>query len=446
MNAPLVLDVQPNGIAWLVLDVPDARVNVLSGAVLDLLDRVLDDAADRQDIRAVAVISGKPGTFIAGADVGEIGAITERDKGVEAARRGQSILAGAAGQTHWRPSMVPAGGGSSCWPVTPAITDIPATKLGPPRCAWASSGLGGSQRLPRLVARPRRSTSSGRQQVDGRKAARLGLVDRVVPVALLRNQAEAWLLHALTHARKGHPWARLKPRRRLPLGQRLMSSAPVRPFVLALARRQLNRTLQGVYPAPYAALHAIDLAFHTKLDTGLDGEARLVGPLLLTPTCKNLTWLFGANNEARKDQAAPARPVRHAVVLGAGVMGGGIAHLLAEQSIPVRMKDVNEAALARGMAAAADLVRKQLARRRIDRREAARRMARIAPTLTYDGFRGADIVIEAWRISAERAVLPSVRPPWARPVRTNTPHCPSTIAAEAATSAWWGCTSSTRCT
>jgi 3-hydroxyacyl-CoA dehydrogenase/enoyl-CoA hydratase/3-hydroxybutyryl-CoA epimerase len=426
MTNAWTLETSEGGIGRLVLDVRAEKVNILSGGVLEELDRWLDEAADRADLKALLVVSGKPGTFIAGADVGEIGAIETAAAGEAAAARGQSILHRLS--VLGKPTLAAIDGACLGGGLELALACSfriaalgPATRLGLPEVRLGIiPGFGGTQRLPRLVGLPAAvDLILTGKTIDAGRAERMGLVDQAVPAALLRARAEAWLRHAVERSKHTGRWARLMPRAKRRVSARIAQAAPVRPIVFALARRRLRATLSGDYPAPFAALDAIDESFHVPLEAGLKHEAELVGPLLVTPTCKNLTWLFGASNTARREgrvldpltgHPAAARPVRNAAVLGAGVMGGGIAHLLAQNGVAVRLKDVAEGPLLKGLQAAAELVGKEVQRRRIDRREGARRMARIAPTLTWDGLGAADIVIEAVveDLAVKRAVLADV--------------------------------------
>ncbi len=413
------LESGPDGIAWLVFDAPGEKVNVLSAAVLEELNRHLDDLAKRTDVRAVGIRSGKPGTFIAGADVAEIAAIETTAAGVDAARRGQEIL--DTFSHLGKPTLAAIDGPCLGGGLELALAchfriagNASATRLGLPEVKLGIiPGFGGTQRLPRLIGFTKALdlVLTGKT-IDAARAERIGLVDEAVPSAILKSRAEAWLTRAASG--KGSPaaakpgshahWPRLKPRHKPKLAVRLGGLMPVRPFIVLATEHRLKRTLHGEYPAPFEALESVEESFHTKLPKGLAHEADLVGRLLITPTCKNLTWLFRANNEARKGHAiqdpatgrpAEARTIHRAAVLGAGVMGGGIAHLLAEQGIPVRMKDLDAAALIKGMQSAAGLVRSQRRKRRIDDRTARDRMNKIAPTLTWDGFGAMDAVLEA---------------------------------------------------
>jgi len=170
-----------------------------------------------------------------------------------------------------------------------------------------------------------------------------------------------------------------------------------RKVVFDQARKQVMAKTKGQYPAPLRAIEVIKAGLDDGLDAGFDAEARAIGDLAVSPICKNLVHLFQLM-EAAKGDGSPtdAIPIRQTAVLGAGVMGGGIAQLIADKAdLPVRLKDIGQEPLALGMKHAAGIFSKQLKRRWISKPEAGRKMGLIRPTLDYSGFRSADLVVEA---------------------------------------------------
>ncbi|HEY4594098.1 MAG TPA: 3-hydroxyacyl-CoA dehydrogenase NAD-binding domain-containing protein, partial [Thermoanaerobaculia bacterium] len=165
------------------------------------------------------------------------------------------------------------------------------------------------------------------------------------------------------------------------------------------ARKKTLEQSRGHYPAPLRAIEVVRVGIEQGVKAGFDAEARAVAELATSKISKNLVHVFHLTENAKKENGlagAEPRRVRHTAVLGAGVMGGGIAQLVAaETDLPVRMKDVNDAALASGMQHAAQLFTKQVERRRLTQPEARRKMNHILPTLDYSGFGRADLVIEA---------------------------------------------------
>jgi 3-hydroxyacyl-CoA dehydrogenase/enoyl-CoA hydratase/3-hydroxybutyryl-CoA epimerase len=179
---------------------------------------------------------------------------------------------------------------------------------------------------------------------------------------------------------------------------RALDDTPVgRRVVMRQARRQVMKETGGHYPAPLRALAVIRESARLPLDDALRVEARALGELIVTDVSKNLIHVFHLLEGAKK--AGPAdikpRPVDRVAVLGAGVMGGGIAQLLAYRGLAVRLKDIRADALSLGLRHAREMFDRLLRTGRIDRLAVQRYMDAIAPTLDYTGFGTADLVIEA---------------------------------------------------
>jgi 3-hydroxyacyl-CoA dehydrogenase/enoyl-CoA hydratase/3-hydroxybutyryl-CoA epimerase len=189
-------------------------------------------------------------------------------------------------------------------------------------------------------------------------------------------------------------------RRKRKLFARLAESiGPLRRKVVEQARKKIEaKASPENYPAPFRAIEAIEAACTQDMQQGLDFEARLLGELIPTRTSKNLIWLFKSQTALKGDTGdvrATPRKIHRTAVLGAGIMGGGIAQLVADREIPVRLKDLNYDAILTALATANSVWQRKLKRRRIDKRELAQKMAFIAPTLDATGLSRADIVVEA---------------------------------------------------
>jgi 3-hydroxyacyl-CoA dehydrogenase/enoyl-CoA hydratase/3-hydroxybutyryl-CoA epimerase len=178
----------------------------------------------------------------------------------------------------------------------------------------------------------------------------------------------------------------------------LLEGNPVgRKVVFDQARKQVMKRTGGLYPAPLRAVEVVKVGVDRGLEAGLDAEARAAAELAISPTCKSLLHVFQLMEGTKQSGGRGAeRPVRSAAVLGAGVMGGGIAQLLADKAnLPVRLKEIAVGPLASGMEHAAGLFAKQVRRRWLSKPEARRKMALLRPTLDYAGFDRVDFVIEA---------------------------------------------------
>ena len=407
-QAALSLEVDGEAVAWLVFDRPGSKVNLLTSVVMSRLDALLAEVEvlARQDrVRALVIRSGKPGSFIAGADVHEIASVRTEEAGYAAARTGQRIFR--------RVEKLPVptiaavdgtclGGGTELILACGyrLASDRPETRIGLPEIRLGIlPGFGGTTRLPRLIglsqALPMILTG---QAVNASKARRIGLVDESVHPSILLSRARAVALAGSRPAR-----------RRRSLAIRLIDETyPGRKLALLRARRSVLEETRGHYPAPLRAIETIQASLGLPLERAFDIEARALGKLIVTDVCRNLIRVFHLMESARKwPYAASARPVDRVAVLGAGVMGGGIAQLLANAKVQVRLKDINNDAIARGLQHARDLFERATRRGRLSRREAQQRMDAIAPTLDYSGFGNVDVVIEAVveRLDIKKAVF-----------------------------------------
>jgi 3-hydroxyacyl-CoA dehydrogenase / enoyl-CoA hydratase / 3-hydroxybutyryl-CoA epimerase len=411
-QAALTLETSGDGVAWLVFDAPDARVNILKSGVLARLDELLGDIeedARAGRVRAVVVRSGKDGSFIAGADVREIASMTSAAEAQAGAAEGQRVFR--------RLDLLPVptvaavdglclGGGTELILACDAriASDRPETKIGLPEVRLGIiPGFGGTTRLPRVVGL---SDALGMiltgSPINARKAQRIGLVSERMHPGVLYERARALALELANGARP--------PRARKPFMKRALDGTAVgRKVVLRQARRQVLRETKGHYPAPLAALHVVRRSAKLQLDAALAVEAEAVGRLIVSDVSRNLVHVFHLLEAAKKAGPAGVKPrdVERVAVLGAGVMGGGIAQLLAYRDLDVRLKDISADALGLGLRHAQEMFDRLVRRGRLERRDAQRHMDAIAPTLEYSGFGNADVVIEAVveRMDVKKQVL-----------------------------------------
>jgi 3-hydroxyacyl-CoA dehydrogenase/enoyl-CoA hydratase/3-hydroxybutyryl-CoA epimerase len=400
LPAPAVrLETRPDGIGVLLFEPPPGKVSLLDSTTVALLELLVAQAA-QQPFKGLLVTSARPDVFIAGADVHEIQALRSFQDAETASRRGQRLF----NALEALPFPVVAAISGACMGGGTELAlachyrvaaDHPRTAIGLPEVRLGIlPGWGGTQRLPRLIGLPAALDLilNGRT-VDARRAQQIGLVDEVVPAEGLLADAT----RVLEDAAAGHRRPRVR--------HRDTTLARLSPFFLtsiALTTRVARRRLAGRvderhYPAPYLALESAAHGLRRGMREGLEFEAESVGHLAVGPTCRGLVALFSLTQGARHDGASTARPrpIAAAAVIGAGVMGGGIASALARAGLPVRLKDVDAGALARGLLAARDLEAAALRKHRIGRPEFDRRLDRILPTLEYTGFRRAAVVIEA---------------------------------------------------
>jgi len=406
-----------DGFTELCFDLPDSKVNTLAAPVLEEVEQALTELAARPDLKGLLVTSAKAGCFIAGADIHEIEAIDDAATGGRLAARGQEILQRFADlpcPTVAAIDGVALGGGCelalACdWRVA---SDSPKARIGLPEVQLGIlPGFGGCYRLPRRVGLERAlSMILGAKTLQGQRALKAGLIDACIPQPLFRAEAERFL-----RARIAGPGKR-RPARRRSLRARLIEGAAIgRAVAFSQARKGVMAKTHGHYPSALRAIAVIQAAWSSPRERAFEIEARALGELAVTPECGALVSLYFGREQLKRESGVPGvakggRPVARAAVLGAGVMGGGIAQLIADREIAVRMKDLEPRFVARGMQAAHAIWKKGLKRYRLNRRDYRRRGACLTPTTTYHGFRHLDLVVEAVaeRLSVKRSVLAEV--------------------------------------
>ena len=389
------LEVDPDGIGWILFDLPGEKVNKLTTPLMEALRDLLDEA-QRRGVTALAFVSEKPDNFIAGADVKEIAGVTDPRIGQNKSAYGQAVMEAIARFPKPTAAVIAGsclGGGFelalACRYRVAENRD--AVKIGLPEVKLGIiPGFGGTQRLPRRVGiRTAFDLILAGKTLPARPAFRRGLVDALVPPGMGRRVAR----EILTGSRRVTPH---RPDRT----DRLLAGVPfVRNFIAGKARGAVARNIRpDHYPAPFSALEAIVGGFSMGETTAYGNEARLLGEAIVTETSKNLCWLFEVSSEAKTpvglDLAGAARASRLAVV-GAGVMGGGIAWLAGERGLPIRIKDIAPEALESAVHTAGTLWAKSARRRRITRNERDRRVEKLSFTLDYTGFNLVDAAVEA---------------------------------------------------
>ena len=382
------------GVLVLTLDLPGEKLNTLGKGLIAEFDEILDEIGRDDAVRAVVVRSGKPDSFVAGADIKDFTRIRSAEEGEALSRAAHAVFDRVEG---CRVPVVAAihgtclGGGTELALACRyrVASDDPKTAIGLPEVMLGLvPGAGGTQRLPRLVglATALDLILSGRTLKGGR-AAKAGLVDEVCPAPILLDVAK--------RAALGLAEGRLVPKRPgVPLRERLL-----RPVVFWRAKASVLAKTAGHYPAPLAAVELVKQGTATSQAEGLKLEAKAFGALATGDVSRSLVSVFFATQEIKKDAGYPAgtkaSEVQKLGVLGAGLMGAGIAGAAADAGIAVRMKDATLEALGRGLGHVHGIWDERRQRRRLTPLEVRQRTDRISPTLDYSGFRRADLVIEA---------------------------------------------------
>jgi 3-hydroxyacyl-CoA dehydrogenase/enoyl-CoA hydratase/3-hydroxybutyryl-CoA epimerase len=378
-------------LAVIWFDLPGEKVNKFSTAVMQEFASIVDQMSRATDIRRLIIASGKSSIFIAGADVSEFSKVTTPQQAAEYTRFGQQVFHRFSKLPQVTVAAINGaclGGGCelaiSCdyrvMSDNPkAVIGLPETRLGifP---AW-----GGTTKLPRLIGLlAALDIILKGKTLDGKRAKRVGLVDEVVAGAILLDVAKQF---AKKEKRGGSDRTKF-----------YIEGNPItRRVIFGKARKAALAETHGHYPAPLKAIDVMEYGMSAGVDAGLAREVEEVVPLIMGDVAQNLVRLFFLTEDAKKDRLG-VKPlnISEVGVLGAGVMGGGIAQIVADKTdAAIRMRDINWKALAGGMKAAARVWRRKVERRRMTRGEMQRKLARITTTTDWSGFQHADMVIEA---------------------------------------------------
>ena len=392
-----------NAIAVVTFDLPGEPVNKLTAAVTREFEDLMTQLRANAGARAVVFISGKPDSFIAGADIEEFVKLQNRTEAEALSRKGQELM--ALVEDFPRPVVAAIhgaclGGGYelalAChWRIA---TDSPKTQIGLPEVQLGLiPGAGGSVRLPRLIgARAALDIILQGRTERAQKALRLGMVDEVVPLSILREVA---LGAADRLAQEG------KPKRHTAGGATgvFLDRTPVgRELVFRMARNQVLKKTGGHYPAPLAALDVVKVALEQGVAPGLKAEHDRFGELAVSAVSRKLVQIFFATSALKKDDGVPAgvavepRPIRRIGVVGSGFMGSAIAGVaVLNAEVEARLKDAELVRVGRGIKAATAILDDRLKRRRLSRPQHQRLTALLSGSADYSGFTRADLVIEA---------------------------------------------------
>ena len=402
MTSALTLE-HVDGIAVVSIDVPGEPVNLVTADLRAEFAAIFDQLVADSSIRGVVLASAKPDTWIAGADIDEFLMMKGPAAAEALSRGGQELLARL--ESLDVPVVAAIHGACLGGGLETALacryriaTDHPKTVLALPEVQLGLiPGAGGTQRLPRLIGLQRALDLilTGRT-VRARKAYQMGLVDELVHPAILADVA-------VDRARKLADkalGARRSPKDRGAASVLLEANPIGRAVVFRKARETLLAKTHGHYPAPLAALRAVQVGYEKGREAGYREEARAFGEMAATDVSKQLIFLFFATTALKKDtgvdEPAPApRDVGTLGVIGAGFMGAGIASVAAQQATAVRLKDTDLTRIARGIAAVSEVLRGRLKKKQITRLQYEDQLSLVGGTTDYSGFGRAGLVIEA---------------------------------------------------
>ncbi|PSW11660.1 fatty acid oxidation complex subunit alpha FadB [Photobacterium sanctipauli] len=385
-----------DGIAELNLDAPGS-INKFDIKTLESFNEALNALYHQTDLKGLLLTSNKE-AFIVGADITEFLGLFAKP----AAELSQWVAHANDIFNKLEDLPVPTlsainghalGGGCECVLATDfrladntARIGLPETKLG------IMPGFGGTVRLPRLIgADSAMEIITAGKDKKAADALKLGLVDAIVEPANLKSAAITMLKEAIAGKLN---WQSRREQKKAPLQLNKIEST----MSFTIAKGMVAKAAGPHYPAPITAVKTIEEAARSHRDEALAIENKHFVTLAKTEVAQALVGIF-LNDQYIKAKAKKAvksgKPTEKGMVLGAGIMGGGIAYQSSLKGVPVLMKDIAEASLDLGMGEATKLLNKQLERGRIDGFKMAKVLSGITPSLHYAGADSVDVVVEA---------------------------------------------------
>ncbi len=381
------------GILWCHLDVPDRSANVLSSAVLEEFERFITDVEADLPLGLV-ILSDKQSGFIAGANIDEFISIKDSEEALEYTRRIHKLFNRLEALACPSLSLIHGfclGGGLELALACRyrVALDDPKTRIGLPEVLLGiHPGFGGSMRMIRQIgALQAMPLMLAGRAVDGRKALKLGLIDRLVPERQLHRAARAMIRQQVPQ-KKASAWARLA-------GHNML-----RPLVAGFMRRELRRKANKEhYPAPFALIDVWEKHGGDEKDM-LDAEARSIAKLFITDSSRNLVRLYKLQERLKSKDSEVDFKAQHVHVIGAGVMGGDIAAWCVLQGLSVTLQDREPKFIAPAMKRAHKLFKRKLKQTRL----ITAAMDRLIPDHKALGVEKADVIIEAIVENAEAKI------------------------------------------
>lgn len=394
--------IQDEAHAEIIFNTPGKKVNVLTRKCFEELSEYFAILQSRKnEIKTLLIYSAKPDIFLAGADIEEIQAMKTKEEAHQLVGQVQELFNELESLPQVKMVAIDGpcmGGGLELALACDyrVCSDSRSTKLGLPEVQLGVlPGAGGTQRLPKRVGLVEAlSIMTSGAPVNPRKALKIGLVDDIMPLERMLDICRQKLRDGSYRNYTD----------KVSVIRKLTDSPMLRKWVFKKTRKAIQEKTKGFYPAPFKIVDVVEKTFGEKdLKAGLLVEANGFAELAIGSVSKNLIHIFFASEDLKKErgigpmEAPEFKPEKlHQIgVLGAGIMGGGIAAVAARKSISVRLKDISHESIKTALRTAHDLFRRDLKRKKVDQAEVRKRSYRIKSSLEWHGFRNLPFVIEA---------------------------------------------------
>lgn len=385
-----------NDIIWIGLGYNEKKsMTTLTRDSLAELTQAITSATEidqKKGAKGLCFFSHKPGVFLAGMDISVISDLKNEGDALRNLELAHKLFNAVEDLKMPTASLVDGiclGGGlelSLCCKKI-FVSDNAKTALGLPEVMLGIlPGFGGTYRLPKKVGLPAALDMilTGKQ-IRGKNAYKMGLADAILPIERMKELAPQYLSKQ-----------KKKKSFKEEIEKAAMDNFLTRKIIFQKAREQVMKTTKGFYPAPLKILEVLESGAGKSRTDYLALEAQAFAELSQSVQSKNLQHIFFLTDNSKKLENKDQLPsVKRGAVIGAGVMGGGIAWLFAHNNQAPLMKDITPAALELGLKQASQNFAGALKRRRMTEDEFNRKMRSIEPTLTLEGMKSADLVIEA---------------------------------------------------
>lgn len=386
-----------NGIAIITLDQPGEKLNKLTEQLIEEFSELLDDIEQDDSVKGAVLISGKKDSFVAGADINMLKSKNTAEEVEELSRTGNQLIR----RMEQCPKPFVAaihgacmGGGMEISMACDyrVVSNHSDTKMGQPEVKLGLlPGGGGTQRLPRIIGIQKALTYmlTGKN-IYPYKAKKIGWADELTHQHAILKAAQKAVHNIVDGSLQTN-----KDKRSL--FEKLLEGNPIgRKVIFSQARKRSKKQSKGNYPAPEKIIDCVEFGYRHGIDKGLEYESKQFGELSQTPESKELVNLFFAMTSAKKNpQKEMAHDISKIGVLGAGLMGSGIAEVSAENDLRVLLKDQTMEQAAGGEQTIYKNLDKKRKKHIISEFERDQTASKVTGVDSYDGFDGVDLVIEA---------------------------------------------------
>jgi len=398
------VELTPTGVAIIRFDNPDKKVNTLSFALMREAQTMWEaDIASNNDIKSIVFTSAKESGFIAGADIFDISSVKDKSTLVPVIEEALKFF------LHMKSKKVPMvaaihgpalGGGLewALWCDYRICTDSKSTKLGLPEVKLGLlPGFGGTQNLPALVG----IQGAMDMMLTGKnilpdKAKKMGLVDLVVAPQSLESVA----IETAEGLANGKV-KKSKPKKKSLVNRLIEDTPPGQYLMWSKVKETVDKTTDGNYPAPYEIIDCVKYGLAHPGMEKFKHEREGFAKLAATKESEALIGIFDGTTQMKKlSSGADPIKVKKVAVMGAGLMGAGIAQVTAEKGYDVLLKDRDDSAVGRGVSYMTDNWEKKCKRKRMTNYEFNTNSSRVTPLSDQTEswkrhFASADLVIEA---------------------------------------------------